>query len=321
MTDVSGAVLVTGANGFIGGTLRARLRHDGVEVRGVDLVPGDGVVRGDTTEPAPWKSELDRVDTVVHTAAIVTFAGDADRFWRVNVLGTRRVIEAAAAAGVRRVVVLSSIVVYGFDVAGSVDETWPVRPNGSPYVDTKVATEQVALQAHAAGEVEVVVIRPGDVYGPGSRPWVTSPIEELRRGRSAIPSGGGVLNLVHVDDLVDAVVRSVRVEEAGGQVINVTGADAVPVIDYFTRLAAMTGVAPPRQLPAALLRPAADAVRRIDLLRGRTTDVSSFAVDYLARTARVSHARAMAVLGWRPAVGLAEGLQRTATWLHDEGIA
>ena len=69
-------------------------------------------------------------------------------------------------------------------------EDHPIRPNGVPYVDTKVASEQVVLQAHAAGELACTVVRPGDVYGPGSRPWTFWPVEELARGRLLLPAMG-----------------------------------------------------------------------------------------------------------------------------------
>ncbi|MDX1620163.1 MAG: NAD-dependent epimerase/dehydratase family protein [Nitriliruptorales bacterium] len=319
MTDPA-TMLITGANGFVGTALRSRLRDRGITVRGVDLQPGPGVVRGDTTDPSGWSEQLDGVDVVVHTAAIVTFAGDEERFWRTNVLGTRRVLEAAAAADVRRAVVISSVVVYGFDIDGVVDEAWPVRPNGSPYVDTKVATEQVALQAHAAGEIDVVVIRPGDVYGPASPAWTLSPISELRRGRAAVPSGDGVLNLIYIDDLVAALDRAVTVPEAAGQVLNVTGGEVVSPLRFFSHYARMLGTSPPRSLPAAVLRPAAAGLRRVDELRGHDTDLSAFAIDYLTRPARISNARARRVLGWEPQVSLDEGMRRTESWLHETGI-
>ena len=87
-----------------------------------------------------------------------------------------------------------------------VDEQHPVRTDGHRYVDTKIASEQVALQAHAGGEVDVTVIRPGDVYGPGSKPWTIWPLMGLAGGFFAVPAEPGVFSPVYVDNLVDAVV-------------------------------------------------------------------------------------------------------------------
>jgi nucleoside-diphosphate-sugar epimerase len=159
-------ILITGAAGFLGAALAARLRADGNEVVGIDRVadPAHGVVAGDTTAPDTWARHLTRCDTVLHTAAVVSNAVDLDEQWRVNVLGTQRVCAAARDAGVPRLVLLSSVRAFsdtGFP--DGVTEEHPVRPDGNPYVDTKIASEHVVLSAHAAGEIESVIVRPGDV--------------------------------------------------------------------------------------------------------------------------------------------------------------
>ncbi|MEO6027014.1 MAG: NAD-dependent epimerase/dehydratase family protein [Candidatus Binatia bacterium] len=107
-------------------------------------------------------------DLVIHTAALS---------WRINCLGTRHVLDAAARAGVGRPVHLSSIVAFGFDY-----------PNGVPYVDTKIAREQTELHTHAAGEVSRTIVRPGDVYGPGSHFWTVSPMGAITAGRLVLPA-------------------------------------------------------------------------------------------------------------------------------------
>ncbi len=79
-----------------------------------------------------------------------------------------------------------------------------MRPDGHTYVDTKIASEQVVLQAHAAGEIECTVIRPGDVYGPGSRPWTVLPVDAIRQNRFFLPAmGRGIFSPVYVDNLLD----------------------------------------------------------------------------------------------------------------------
>ena len=123
--------------------------------------------------------------------------------------GTRLALDAARDAGARRFVHLSSVVTFGLDFPDGVDERWPVRPTGVAYVDTKIAAEQVVLQAHAAGEIEVTVSGPGDVYGPGSRPWTVMPVELLKARRFALPARGrGIHSPVYVDDLVDGIVAA-----------------------------------------------------------------------------------------------------------------
>jgi nucleoside-diphosphate-sugar epimerase len=186
-------VFITGALGFIGRRLGERYRTAGAEVAGVDTRPEPvlGVVGGDVTEPGAWQEAAAGAELVVHTAALLGMRGDPESFWRVNVLGTRNALDAAARADAQRFVHFSSIVAFGFDFPGVVDERYPVRPNGVPYVDTKVASEQVVLAAHAAGEVECTIVRPGDVYGPGSHFWTVTPDREIAsRRRSCLPWAG-----------------------------------------------------------------------------------------------------------------------------------
>src|SRR3954471_21759748 len=203
-------VFITGAHGFIGAALARRLAQGGAEVRGVDVrASADGaVVAGDIGTPGAWQDHADGCDVVLHTAAVVSMRGtDPGAVWRVNALGTRHVLDAAARGGAARVVHLSSVTVFGNDFPDGVDEAYPTRPNGVPYVDTKVAAEALVLRAHAAGELPCTIVRPGDVYGPRSRPWTLLPVEEIRRRRFVLPARGrGIFSPIFVDDLVDGIV-------------------------------------------------------------------------------------------------------------------
>lgn len=317
-------VLVTGASGFVGTVLMDRLRAAGDDVVGIDRdpSPGDGVERADISEPDGYDHLLEGVDLVVHTAALTTLAGDRDEFWRVNTLGTREVIAAAARHDVRRVVHLSSIVVFGLDFPDDVDETWPVRTTGAPYVDTKISAEQVALMAHAAGDVEVTVIRPGDVYGPRSSQWTVAPVEELRRGRLILPAHGeGIVSPVFVDNLVDGILAAADEPRAAGQVITITDGVGITTAEFFGRYAELLRVPRPRTAPAALLRPASSVVGLVDRIRGESSHMSAHTIDYLQRTATYDISKARSLLGYAPAVGLDEGFARASRWLLEEGIA
>lgn len=317
-------VLITGALGFIGRTVADRLRADGVEVVGVDRAadPGRGVVEGDTTDPAGWAAQLDGCDAVLHTAAVVSNAVGVDEQWRVNVLGTRRVVAAARDAGVRRVVHLSSIRAFS-DVGfpDGVTEDHPVRPDGNPYVDTKIASEQVVLQAHAAGEVEAVVVRPGDVYGPASRPWVLLPLEAIRARQFVLPAmGRGIHSPVYVDDLVEGLVLATTHPAAAGQVFTIAGPRGVRCDEYFGHLYRMLGRRGPLGLPTAVAIAAAAGADRAHRLRGHRTEVNAISMRYFTRTGTYSIEKARRMLGYDPKVDLDEGMARTEEWLRAEGL-
>ncbi|WP_026910414.1 NAD-dependent epimerase/dehydratase family protein [Patulibacter minatonensis] len=317
-------VLVTGALGFIGRAVTDRLIADGHEVVGIDRVadPSRGVVVGDTTDPGAWRTALDGCGAVVHTAAVVSNAVELDEQWRVNVLGTRRVVEAARDAGVARVVHLSSIRAFSdLGFPDGVTEDHPVRPDGNPYVDTKIASEHVVLQAHAAGEVEGVVIRPGDVYGPGSRPWVLLPLEAIRSRQFLLPAmGKGIHSPVYVDDLVDGMVRATLHPDAAGQVFTLAGPRGVPCDEYFGHLYRMLGRRGPVGLPTPVAVALAAAADRAGRVRGHRTEVNAISMRYFARTGTYSSAKARALLGYAPDVDLDEGMRRTEQWLRGEGL-
>jgi nucleoside-diphosphate-sugar epimerase len=308
-------VLVTGAAGFIGAALVRRLRADGVEVVEVDLADGD-----DVSAPGPWQHRASGCDAVIHTAALVGMPTDVSRFWAVNVLGTRLALEAARDAGAARFVHLSSVVTFGLDFPDGVDEGHPVRPTGVPYTDTKIASEQVALMAHARGEQEVTIVRPGDVYGPASRPWTLMPLELMRARRMALPARGrGIHSPVYVDDLVEGIVAAVATPASAGRVITLSGGAGVETRDYFGRLGRMIGVSVPA-VPTALALAGATALDRIARLRGTPNELTPDGVRYLAeRRGTYGIATARELLGWAPRVGLDEGMEHTEAWLRAEG--
>ena len=251
--DVSGPVFITGALGFIGRTLADRLRSEGIEVRGVDVrsQPDSGVIAGDVSEPGPWQEHARGCELVIHTAAIVSNAVGLGEQWRVNVGGTRRALDAAARGGASRFVHFSSVRAFSdVDFPDGVDERHPVRPDGNPYTDTKIASEQVALQAHAAGEIQCTVIRPGDVYGPRSRPWTLLPVEAIKARRFVLPARGqGVLAPTYVENLVDGVMLAATRPEAAGQVFTISDGAGVSCAEFFGHYARMLGVPPPTALP------------------------------------------------------------------------
>ena len=326
MTDrvvppVPGRVFVTGGAGFIGRALIARLRELGAEASGVDLHadPSIGVVLGSTTDPSGWAHHLDGVDAIIHTAAIVSMVASHDDAWKVNVLGTRRTIEAAAKAGVRRFVHLSSIMAYGFDYPDGVDETYPVRVNGCSYTDSRVTSEAVVMTAHAAGEVDATVVRPGDVIGPGSI-WVRGPIEMARKGQMVLPAGGsGVFTPIYLDNLVDAILLTLGTPAASGQVFTLSDGYGVACRDYFGRLADMAGGRVrtlPTPVAVSVSRGAGALLRRL----GQKNELSAATMLMLARTGVYSNEKARHLLGFEPQVGYDEAMSRIEVWARDEGL-
>lgn len=311
------SVFITGANGFIGRRLAEHYRERGAEVRGVDVIPADGVVGGDVTMPGQWQEHARGSDLVIHTAAVLTLAGDPDAVWDINVLGTRRALDAAVAAGARRFLHFSSVLAFSWTFPDGVDETHPVRMNGAPYVDTKVASEQVVLQAHAAGEIACTIVRPGDVWGPRSRPWTIIPVEEIHAGRFMLPRGG-IFSPVYVDNLVDGVSAAAERDEAIGHVFTISDGVGVPNEEFFGHYFRMLGKDGPRLLPRRAMTALAWAGDRAARAAKRDSEINANAVAYLSRTGTYSIEKARRVLGYSPRVSLEQGMQVTERWLREE---
>jgi nucleoside-diphosphate-sugar epimerase len=281
---------VTGAAGFIGAAVCRRLAADGDEPIGVDLAGADR--RADVADAASTVAALAGADAVVHAAAIVSERGRMEDFVRVNTRGTRNVLDAA---GDRRTVVLASVAGWGYEFAHDLAEDAPPRPCGIPYIDTKGATEVLALRRGAT------VIRPGDVYGPGSQPWVVRPLEMMRAGRFFLPApGDGIVTPVFVHDLVDAIVRALREPKAAGRAYTVW--DGVPVTarEFFRFHARSLGHDDVRLLPAPLLR-----------LAARAAGAGPAAVTFVQRRATFPNTRAREELGWEPRMSLERGMALT----------
>ena len=318
---VPARVFITGANGFIGKALAARLRELGAQVTGVDLVPDldNGIVAGSTTDPGTWESALRGCDVVVHTAAIVSNVARLDDAWDVNVLGTQRTLRAAAAAGVKRFVHLSSIAAYGFDYPGQTDEAYPIRVNGHTYTDTKVNGEAVVLAAHAAGEIDCTIIRPGDVYGPGSV-WIIEPIKIAKAHQMILPCRGkGIFTPIYIDNFVDGMVLAIASDNAAGEIFILSDGTGVTTAEFFGYIARMAGgrlIKMPSAVAVRLASTVGAAQRRI----GRKSELNDASMQMLSRHGSFSIAKARTVLGFEPLVDLGEGMARSEAWARSQGL-
>ncbi len=310
-------IAITGIGGFIGLRMAERARERGWTVSGLDVAEaaaqraraaGATVIVGDINDADALARALDGADIVFHTAAVVEEDGPRALYERVNVEGTRSVCAAARAAGVRQLVHLSSVMVYGFDYADGVAEDGPFRGNGNPYNDTKYRSEQVAMGFHTPGALEVIVIRPGDVYGPGSRPWVLRPVELLRQGLFMLPDGGrGVINHVHVDNLIDGIVLALE-RNASGEAFTITDGMATPCRSFFAWHARIAGK-PLRSAPSWLLMGLIGVLAAGARVLGRKPPASAAAIRFLMRRGRYSIDKAQRVLGYVPRIDLDSGLR------------
>lgn len=315
---------ITGAKGFIGRALAAHLRERGDQVSGVDITASveGGVIAGDVTSPETWADRIPPGGIVVHTAALVSNLPTLAEAWRVNTLGTRRVLDAAVAAGASRFVYVSSVRAFSdLGFPDGVTEAHPLRPDGNPYVDTRIATEQAVLQAHAAGEIACTIVRPGDVYGPGSRPWTILPVEMIKANQFILPAmGRGIFSPVYVDDLVEGIRLAASSPSGAGQVFTLSGGVGVTTASFFGHYYRMLGKRGPVVLPTPVALALAAGMSGVNRIVGGDSEANTTAVRYFCRTGTYSIEKARSVLGYSPAVDVEGGMRRTEAWLRESGL-
>jgi nucleoside-diphosphate-sugar epimerase len=306
-------ILVTGASGFVGAALVGRLAREAWPVRAcvrrsdVSLPPGAQVVRqADLGPQAQWAELLVGVTAVVHAAAHVHVmdASGPDalaKFRRVNVGGSLALARAAAAAGVRRFVFISSVKVHGEATAPgrSFREDDPPAPMDA-YGISKMEAEQALREVSAATGMELVIIRPPLVYGPGVKANFAALVRLVRRGWP-LPLGAihNQRSLVSLDNLVDLIMTCLRHPRAAGEAFLVSDGQDLSTTELVRCLGKALGRVPVLvPVPATLLRGLAAATGRSEV------------VQRLCGNLQVDVTRARQLLGWSPPVPVAEGLRR-----------
>jgi len=313
-------VVVTGAAGFVGGAIAHALRGRGDEVVALDVARGPGVLTADVSRPGDWEKELIGADLVVHAAAVGmggvgelppirggrpagTSRVPAARMRQVLLGGTATVLDAAARAGVGRLIQLSCVSALGPDLADGVDETAPVGLTGDPRADTLAAAEQAVSAATASG-LPATILRLGDAYGPRAGRWTVWPVLLLRAGRFVLLDGGvGSLNPVHIDDVVAATIATAGCADAVGEVLHVTGPRPSCVAEFVGCYSRMLELPPPRAVPARMYGALDDASQAVVRLRGRVESRRSSGAGSADRPGR-ARANGSATAG-QPAAGAA----------------
>ena len=243
-------IFVTGADGFVGRRVVARLRRDGQPLRllgaGDVPAPDDGppIERIDARVEEPWRyaERLRGVRTVLHLASKNV---DADgRGFAVNVEAARALADACRGRGVRHVIYLSSTGVYGHRPLRGADESTPLRPD-TALSRSKAAVEHLLGDGHR-DDFATTILRPRFVHGPGDRAFVPALVRAVERHRLVPLSGRARVSLVHVDDVAELCARLCRREATRGETFHVTDGREYRVRALFESVARARGVAPPR---------------------------------------------------------------------------
>jgi nucleoside-diphosphate-sugar epimerase len=255
---------VTGATGFLGGRLAAKLRARGDEVIALVRDPERGarldaeLVQGDLSDRARLAEQMRGSDAVFHAAAMYEIGIPPSRrpaMFEANVRGTEHVLDAAVDARVRRIVYVSTINAFGNTRGRVVDETaGRVDPAYvSTYDETKYLAHEAARERIARG-APVTIVQPGAIYGPGDHSELGAQLDRARRGRLLFLALADVgVNAVHVDDAADGILLAHDRGRPGEPYV--LGGEITMLRDLVETISRLAGRRPPRlELPAALLR-------------------------------------------------------------------
>jgi nucleoside-diphosphate-sugar epimerase len=309
------AAFVTGGSGFIGGALIERLRREGWDVRALARSERAAEsVRSLGAEPV--MGDLDDVriegcEVVFHSAAKVEDWGDPEDFQRVNVEGTRNVIEGCRAGGVRRLVhVGTEAALMAGQPLVNVDETAPLRPDSpAPYPWSKAKAEQLVRDANGP-DLETVVVRPRFVWGRGDTTLLPAVIEMVESGRFRWIGGGRQLTATtHVDNTVEGLWLAATKAPAGG-VYFVTDGEPVVFRDFMTEWVGTQGVTiPDKSVPPGVAGAGAAVSERIWRLlkRDGPPPLTRFTVWVSSQECTLDISRAERELGYRPVKTREEG--------------
>jgi nucleoside-diphosphate-sugar epimerase len=320
-------VLITGGNGLLGRHLVAALQDRAVSVRVLALPAEDTrwldehgvtVYRGDIRDPETLTAPMRGVWAVFHLAGLMGVWRPMADYQAVNVAGTENVCRAALAAGVGRLVHVSSWTVYGMDLGQPAREDFLLRPFAEPYALTKAAADVSVQRMITEDHLPAVIIRPGTFFGPGDRLHFGRMADRLCAGKGVIVGpGDNALPFVYVTDVVQGLLLALDHPNAVGQAFNITNDSPLTQQQMLEAIARETGTSPPRvHVPYRALYSAGYLAERMAAVSGSEAQpmLTRLGVKLFGTDNRHSIGKARRELGYRPQTSLLEGVRLTAAW-------
>jgi nucleoside-diphosphate-sugar epimerase len=328
-------LLVTGGTGFIGSHLAEEAKRRGAEVvvlgltdrpeekanvealtrQGVEIIPGS------ITDDELCRQAVRRVTHVFHLAVAMREGGKSDEFFEsINLDGTRRLLEASVAGGVKRFVYCSTIGIYGHRAPGITREDSPLAP-GNIYERTKVSAERLVRRFGVDERLPFVILRPADVYGPRDYRLLKL-FRGVSQGRFPLfGSGEGRRHMVYVDDVVSAFFQACERKEAIGEALIVAGPSICTLNELIDQVRLATGAKRYGfRVPLKPMLLAAGVVEDLSRVLQVDPPIYRRRMDFFWSDSAFDISRAKRVLDWAPKVDLAEGVRRTAEAYRAAGL-
>ncbi len=313
-------VLVTGASGLLGGAAAARILAAGHNVRTFQRRPsrveGAEDVAGSITDPRAVASAVEGMDAVVHLAAKVSVTGPLEDFRRVNVDGTRLLLDTARTAGVRNFLFISSPSVAHTGTAISGDGAGAATPElaRGHYSATKAEAELAVLAADSS-HFQTAALRPHIVWGPGDTQLVERVLARATSGRlPLLDSGAALIDTTYIDNAASAIAAALeRMDSIHGRALVVTNGEPRPIGELLAGICAAGGVSGPRlRLPGGVARAAGAVVEKAWEAFGLKDEppLTRFLAEQMSTAHWFDQRQTQELLGWKPEVSIDEGLRR-----------
>jgi nucleoside-diphosphate-sugar epimerase len=321
--------LVTGATGFVGSHIAERLIKEGEDVTAlvrktsdIKFLSGLGVkfAYGDINDLELVKKAIGGMDIVYHSAALADEWISPKEAHRVNVEGTRNLLEAAVEAKVKRFVFISSLAVLGMRDHHGTPADAPYHKTGDSYIDTKIDSEQLVMDYYDKYGLPVTVVRPGFVFGPRDNKLIPRLSDRLGKKQFMfVGSGKNKINAVYIENLTDAIISAARSEKAVGQKYNVTNDSGMTLEDLVLKITNTWNFdTPKKHIPKFM------AYFVCNILTGMARLAKAKEPPYITKT-RIKFlslnldfdiTKTRNDLGYKPRISIEEGLKRTKEWME-----
>jgi len=320
--------LVTGATGFAGGHLARALVARGHQVRalvrdkaraGELEEAGIAVAVGDIRDRNAIDAAMSDVDVVYHIAAVYRQAGiSRETYHATNAGAVREIVDAAARAGVTRVVHCSTVGVHGDVEHPPANEDAPLKP-GDIYQMTKLEGERLAREAGDRLGMGVTIVRPTGIYGPGDRRLLKL-FRAVTRGLPILGTGEIYYHLTYIDDLVEGFRLCAEHPAAAGRTYILAGPEVTTLNALVGIIAEVAGVRAPRlHLPVWPFWAAGALCEAVCVPLGIEPPIYRRRVDFYTKSRAFDISRARTEIGYAPQVGVREGVKRTLDWYRERG--
>ena len=309
--------LITGSTGYIGSQLVNRLQKSDSKIIGLyhhtkpEIVNKNiEYIRGDISDKTLITRLPRNIDVVIHCAALVKDYGSRKDFYKINIEGTKNIIDYSKKIQASQFMYLGHI-------------NYESRHRFNYYSETKTIAEKFLMEEIKKNQIPITIIRPGNVFGPAAPVYVVRVIQSMRKNKfSLIENGKGIFHHTYIENLLDAIELAIDNSKAYGEIFDITDGDhSIDFGKYFKELSTLIGITKPlknmskkRALKLGFLMVLFHKIIRIKPI------ISPFAVEILTNKEHVSIQNAKKLLLYNPQISYSEAMKEIKNWIKKEYI-